>query len=234
MDDDAPPGVPEWVVTYGDMMSLLLTFFIMLVSMSQLKDEQRIRATMDSLKEIFGADESMDAGSPGDAPPLLSAASDMFSTGSRSEYQMKKAARNTDGISGAHEPVEALRDGRRMTLGGPALFARFSPEPTDELRATLDTLVDVLQDSKKQIAVRGHASPEPLPDGGQLADHQQLAFERAALVAEHLTSRGISPGRIVLSSAGAAEPRLKTRDPERQRLNDRVDVYLINNYTKAP
>ena len=30
-------GVPEWVVTYGDMMSLLLTFFIMLVSMSELK-----------------------------------------------------------------------------------------------------------------------------------------------------------------------------------------------------
>ncbi|MBL4886213.1 MAG: flagellar motor protein MotB, partial [Planctomycetaceae bacterium] len=35
MDDDEPPGVPEWVVTYGDMMSLLLTFFIMLVSLSE-------------------------------------------------------------------------------------------------------------------------------------------------------------------------------------------------------
>ena len=37
-EEDSVPGVPEWVVTYGDMMSLLLTFFIMLVSMSQLKE----------------------------------------------------------------------------------------------------------------------------------------------------------------------------------------------------
>ena len=37
--EDEAPGVPEWVVTYGDMMSLLLTFFIMLVSMSELKEE---------------------------------------------------------------------------------------------------------------------------------------------------------------------------------------------------
>ena len=36
-ENDSSPGVPEWVVTYGDMMSLLLTFFIMLVSLSELK-----------------------------------------------------------------------------------------------------------------------------------------------------------------------------------------------------
>ena len=33
--EDPPAGVPEWLVTFGDMMSLLLTFFIMLVSLSE-------------------------------------------------------------------------------------------------------------------------------------------------------------------------------------------------------
>ena len=42
MEEDAPPGVPEWVVTYGDMMSLLLTFFIMLVSLSEIVAEKAI------------------------------------------------------------------------------------------------------------------------------------------------------------------------------------------------
>ena len=50
VEEDAPPGVPEWVVTYGDMMSLLLTFFIMLVSMSELKDEGKNRAALNSMK----------------------------------------------------------------------------------------------------------------------------------------------------------------------------------------
>ena len=33
VEDDTPPSVPDWFVTFADMMSLLLAFFIMLVSM---------------------------------------------------------------------------------------------------------------------------------------------------------------------------------------------------------
>ena len=35
----AVPGVPEWVVTFGDMMSLLLCFFILLQMFSELKKD---------------------------------------------------------------------------------------------------------------------------------------------------------------------------------------------------
>ena len=35
-----PPGVPEWVVTYGDLMSLLLCFFILLAAFSEIKQER--------------------------------------------------------------------------------------------------------------------------------------------------------------------------------------------------
>ena len=65
MEDDGPPGVPEWVVTYGDMMSLLLTFFIMLVSMSELKGDGSIRAMLDAIKESFGPTAGQ-FGAPGD------------------------------------------------------------------------------------------------------------------------------------------------------------------------
>jgi chemotaxis protein MotB len=40
MDDEPDEiSIPEWVVTFGDMMSLLLTFFILLVSISEIKEE---------------------------------------------------------------------------------------------------------------------------------------------------------------------------------------------------
>ncbi|MCK5557820.1 MAG: flagellar motor protein MotB, partial [Candidatus Hydrogenedentes bacterium] len=38
--DDEEPRVPGWVVTYGDMMSLLLTFFVLLISFSTIKKEE--------------------------------------------------------------------------------------------------------------------------------------------------------------------------------------------------
>ena len=49
-----PPGVPEWVVTYGDMMSLLLTFFIMLVLLSEVVAEKKYRAILEAIQE-YGA-----------------------------------------------------------------------------------------------------------------------------------------------------------------------------------
>ena len=234
MEDDAPPGVPEWVVTYGDMMSLLLTFFIMLVSMSQLKEEGRVRSALDAITETFGAEDAQTSGVPGESINETSSVPFRFSAGRRSEGRTKPVSRDAPGVSGAHDPVDKLREGKRVTLGGPGHFDRFGAEPSDELRSTLDRLVGVLQESRKQIAVRGHASPEPLPRGHAFGDHRQLAFERSALVAEHLIAAGVAPDRLILSSAGSAEPRLKTRDPERQRLNDRVDVFLIDSYTTAP
>ena len=50
----APPGAPAWVMTYGDMMTLLLTFFIMLVALSEIKKEDQFRAIVKAVKKAFG------------------------------------------------------------------------------------------------------------------------------------------------------------------------------------
>ena len=65
-EDDSGGGIPEWVVTFGDMMSLLLTFFIMLVSLSEIKEEQKYQAMVESMTKRFGYD-SADA-KPGARP----------------------------------------------------------------------------------------------------------------------------------------------------------------------
>ena len=49
-----PPRVPEWVITYGDMMSLLLTFFVMMVSMSDLKRNDKFQTVADAMEHQFG------------------------------------------------------------------------------------------------------------------------------------------------------------------------------------
>ena len=238
MDDDAPPGVPEWVVTYGDMMSLLLTFFIMLVSMSEQKESGRVRSMLDALQQQFGADDVLSSGVPGSSLQTSSMFPVQQSAGMRSEGGVKKASRNDPGVRGASDPVQRLRDGQRITLGGPAIFPAFSAEPSDSFAAVMDNLAHVVSGSQRQIAVRGHASPRPLPGevvaAGVHPTHDELAFARAMRVAEALESRGVPSGRLVLSSAGAREPRIKTRDPNEQRQNDRVDVFLLNDYSTGP
>ena len=51
---DEPPPTPDWVLTYGDLMSLLLTFFVMIVSMSELKRNDKFQSVADAMEQQFG------------------------------------------------------------------------------------------------------------------------------------------------------------------------------------
>ena len=69
IEEEPEPGVPEWVVTFGDLMSLLLTFFIMLVSMSEIKEEKQYQAMVESFRKQFGHDSSLASLVPGEIRP---------------------------------------------------------------------------------------------------------------------------------------------------------------------
>ena len=46
--------IPEWVVTYGDLMSLLLCFFILLVAFSEPKKPDEFRKVLEKIREALG------------------------------------------------------------------------------------------------------------------------------------------------------------------------------------
>ena len=53
-------GLEGWIMTYGDMMSLLLTFFILIVSFSTIQ-ESKFDEAVSSLQEAFGVLTSQDS-----------------------------------------------------------------------------------------------------------------------------------------------------------------------------
>ncbi|MCH9727215.1 MAG: OmpA family protein [Planctomycetes bacterium] len=233
-EEEGPPGVPEWVVTYGDMMSLLLTFFIMLVSMSEIRnDEGSVRAMLDSVRERFGSQPGV-AAVPGKSLDPSSSMSKPASKGTSSDGGTKAGKAKSDGGGGANKTVERINSGTEVALGGTASFDRYSAELTPELMAKLNIIAEILLPTPNRLIVRGHASPEPLPKDSKYRDSQELSFYRAKNVAEFLESKGIEPERLIVSSAGDAEPRAITRNPEEQYLNRRVDVFLIDTYIVSP
>ena len=233
IEEDPPAGVPEWIVTYGDMMSLLLTFFIMLVSMSKLKEEGTMRAMLDAIKQRFGPTTGT-SGVPGRSLQKNSAFNKLNSLGFHSEMGVKKDNSSAKGPGGPNRPVQSIGEGTVVSLGGPAMFPRFQATLTPELRATLDIIVDVVADKPNRIDVRGHASPEPLPEHSPFRDQWDLSFARAHTVAMYLAHKGIDRRRLLVSAAADVEPRRLTRDPQSQLLNHRVDVFLIDSYIDPP
>jgi len=55
-EPDPPPGVPAWMATFSDLVTLLLTFFVMLMAMASFDDVTRVMALLRSLHERLGAD----------------------------------------------------------------------------------------------------------------------------------------------------------------------------------
>ncbi len=242
--EDPAPGVPEWVVTYGDMMSLLLTFFIMLVSMSELKEEGELRAALDAVRESFGA-EMGDMGVPGPSSQSTSLLDKLQSASSRSDGGVKRASRSSAGRSGAHAPVKRINHGSTITLGGASRFKRDSIELSQKIKENIKILADVVKTYPNKIAIRGHSSPESVsPDclfskewkqkRGSLPDQLDISFARAEAVANYLVLQGINEKRLVISAAGDNEPLNRSRDPNAQLKNHRVDLFLIDSYIPLP
>ena len=241
IEEEPAQGVPEWVVTYGDMMSLLLTFFIMLVSLSEIKqDDGSVRAMMDAIRQAFGPTMGT-SGVPGQSLQTTSSLSQRRSQGSRSEGGTKRDSRKSKGQAGAHRTVQRINHGTVVTLGGPTLFRRFDASLTEDLKQNLDILAKIIGPKQNRLVVKGHASPEPLPpevqiefDGFPVRDPFDLSFARARAVAGYLISQGIDGRRILVSAAGDTEPRTRTRQKDSQKFNRRVDVFLIDAYITHP
>jgi chemotaxis protein MotB len=249
-EDDDAVGAPEWMVLYSGLMSLLLGFFIMLVSLSEFKDTSgSLREAIDAIRETFGP-TSGSGRTPGPSTQTNSAYSKLHSQGMRSEGGTKKASRKSAGNAGAHKTVQRINHGTVITLGGPTLFQPFEASLSDAMRDNLDIIVAVIADKPQRVMVRGHASPEPLlPDAPFVAslrdavgrdssdarfDHFDLSFARARNVARYLIQRGIARNRLIVSASGDAEPRISTRNADKQSVNRRVDVFLIDSYITRP
>jgi chemotaxis protein MotB len=230
--DDPPPAVPEWVVTYGDMMSLLLTFFIMLVSMSTVKDQGRLRMMMDAMNERFGPHEGQ-IGVPGTSLQKNSALEKMASHGISSQGGLKKNSLDAEGGGGPSNPARSIGHQHVPTLGAPVWFHGLDVKLSPEDVADLKRLADALKNLPNQIVVRGHTTAEPLPPSSPFADAWDLSYARAEAVAERLIAGGVRPDRLEVSSAGDTEPR-KRGFGEVQAENHRVDVFVVESYTTPP
>ncbi len=227
-EEDAPPGIPEWVVTFGDMMSLLLTFFIMLVSMSEVKQEEQFQALVDSMRRRFGHASASASMAPGDKKPRNSKLANIATMGRAKRFDTMSGGDKVQAPVGDHARVEIIRRSDDVTSGGVITFDEFSDTLNDDHRNRLRAVVEAIQGKSQRIEIRGHTTRRPLPEGSPYRDHLDLAYARTRAVMEFLVSEGIDEDRIRLTSAGGNEPVSSQADPLEQKKNRRVDIFLLD------
>ena len=228
MEEDPPIGIPEWVVTFGDMMSLLLTFFIMLVSMSELKQEQKFQAMVESMQKRFGHDMSISSVSPGDSRPRESERRVLSTQGRAKRLNTHKGGAPTQAPVGDNERVRIIRPGGSTAIGTVLFFKDGMYEMTDDAKLAIDAEVAQLAGKPQKIEIRGHTTQLLATQGKNPVDAMDLAYRRCRYVMQYLVDKHeIPPERIRLSSAGAWEPMYLSSDADKMKMNPRVEVFLL-------
>jgi len=222
-----PPGVPEWVVTFGDMMSLLLCFFILLMMFSEVRKDQEYQRVITAIKEAFGYSGGIGV-MPVDDVPLTSLIEIMETLATKDQNESEAVSQNpVPGVDGRHVRVTRIRDGIVFTIGGASTFDAFSADVKEGIRGELEKLALLLAGRNNKVEVVGHAAAKYLPPDSPWRDLDELSFRRAVNVKNILVDLGLDDVVFRLKAVGMREPvRPRAIEPADAAQNRRVEIIL--------
>ncbi|MEW5773206.1 MAG: OmpA family protein [Thermodesulfobacteriota bacterium] len=221
-------GLPAWLATFADMMSLLLCFFVLLLSFAN-QDLENFKMLLGSIKDAFGVqrekkiDEAAFSSKQYDRPGM-----DM-SRQARVDLKLTMQLRDLMGQDTEMRKatgVQAEEDGVLVRVDTGYLFEPGSLKFTPDAAAVLDRIVATLKDYTFHCVIRGHSDDNP-EHGSPYPSNWELSAARAAHVLRYLADNGgISPLR--LKAVGYADSRpLVPNNTEVNRIrNRRVEFFF--------
>jgi chemotaxis protein MotB len=221
-------GAPEWMVTFGDMMSLLLCFFVILVSMSEMKEDEKFMKVRDSIKRAFGYQGG--AGSiPGNIAPTNTLQKQLTDLLMR-KWQLRLGKTTVEGIEGQSPSVKKVRDGLEFIIGGAVSFEPGKAVLLEHAKKELDYFADMIRGMKNKVRVRGHTARIPQEVYLPFRSLDELTYARALAVKQYLISKAIVPVRITMEACSDNEPlRSQAYDNQARAMNDRVSIVVSEN-----
>lgn len=225
MDDECEceEGAPMWMVTFADLMTLLLTFFVLLLSMSTL-DSQRVKLALGSLRGALGVLEG--GGQPREgrkemtrSPRLAQGELELMTTLERAVKRQNKNVSN-DFIQIGHKDEKVF-----IALPDSLLFAPGSTEVLPTAYPFLDDLAATLAEGTAVAEFIGHADDSA--PSGFYASNWEVSAARALAVLQYVQESGPVDGYRLKASAHAQYvPRTTNDSPAGRASNRRVEVVM--------
>ncbi len=233
VEEEPDPGIPEWVVTFGDMMSLLLTFFIMLVSMSEMKKDEKYQAMVESIRMQFGHDMTQASMVPGDSRARGAALpSPVYAMGRAKKKDTKNGGQENKSVAGENERVRTIRPGDDSSSGGNIFFEELADKLTEANKRSLQRIIEQIAGKPQKIEIRGHTTRRPVDPSSGFSNFWELSYARTINTRQFLIEQGIEPSRIRLGNAGPEEPLYNGVDPLRLKKNSRVEILMWDEHVQ--
>jgi chemotaxis protein MotB len=224
-------GAPDWVVTFGDLMSLLLCFFVLLLSFSEM-DQKKYKVVSGSMSNAFGVQkEDPFFGSPKGQKIIAKDFDQAIISTQMEEIIAKPIVMEVENNFKEWEDliqVEVGKDTVTIRLLGETTFDTGKAEIRKKMIPLLLKIGSILKKYPGDIVVSGHTDNVPL-NGGRFNSNLGLSLARSARVAEFLMQHsGIKPDRISTMGFGENKPLGSNDTPEGRQKNRRVEIIITN------
>ena len=226
-----------WAIPYGDLVTLLLAFFVVMYSISSV-NEGKYRVVADSLNAAFrGPMTTTEPIQVGDkaattvAAPLVQLPEDVKSMALRQLAQKASESLSPLIMQGLVD-VQAGDGFVEIAIRSDILFSSGAAQLAVEAQPSIKLLAEALREFPNSIRVEGHTDNVPL-SGGAFPSNWELSAARAASVVHILVDNGVDPQRLSVSAYGEFRPVLPNTTPDGRNANRRVVLTIENSEPAA-
>lgn len=245
-EDDGDEGLPGWMATFADLVTLLMCFFVLLFAMSTIQEET-FKELIQSLKSALGVQQVPETGTrEGLVMPTKAAEDDqqekkdtaMDELGGMVQKEVEDIVSDVKELVmfnklGGNVKVEENEDGAVITISDVLLFSPGDAAMHESGQPVMAKIARVLAQFSYPITVAGHTDNIPISTP-RYPSNWELSAVRASDVVRFLISQGVNPG--LLSAEGRAEfaPIADNKTAKGRAKNRRVEiVYERGNIAKT-
>ncbi|MBO6521461.1 MAG: flagellar motor protein MotB [Rhodospirillales bacterium] len=213
-----------WMLTFTDLVSLLLTFFVMLFAMSNVKIDEWDKV-IDSLSQTLNPSPEETVRKP---TAQLNIGTLFYRRAVNLDYLASVIEENLSNDPLLRDVlIVRLEDRLLVALPGDLLFDPGAAVISERAQGAMLTLGAMFDNVGNTIAVTGHTDPAP-PDGTSYASNWELSIARAASVANAIRRGGYDEKIVAFGYADTQYNLLPNLDDaDRRRLARRVDIIVM-------
>ncbi len=212
----------DWLITYTDMVTLLITLFVVMVAHATFEKQETgllplIFENPEQLNTDLGDQENV---SRGDVIYLGD-----FPNAEKTEQAEKlRASVKEAGLSESVD-VEVVSDAIEVRISEQVLFSTGAADLFAQGQDFLSGMLPTFQSSDFEIIVEGHTDNVPIKTA-QYPSNWELSAARALSVVHYLERQGIQPQRLKAIAYGQTRPLSSNNTQEGRRKNRRVQIIL--------
>lgn len=219
----------SWMITFADLVMLLLTFFVLLLTMSSM-DTKKLRDLMTHFRESTGVLEFSGAGQVYKLGAFVNKynSTDSLLVVDQKNFltKIKLVSNLTNILKDLSKNITLSDDERGIALSfhGNILFEPGKTTLRKEAYPVLDVIAEAIEECPNDVLIMGHSDNTPIKDEVYGSNWELSTYRGISVLNYFVNKKGLSPSRFSVGGSGSSRPLYPNINQKNRSLNRRVEI----------